>query len=411
MAKHVFIIGSKGIPAKYGGFETFVDQLTARRINKETRYHVACLADRSGEFEHNGARCFQVRVLAIGSARAVLYDLLSLRECIRYIGQHRLTDCVIYILACRIGPFFYPYKRKLEKLGVTILVNPDGHEWKRGKWNAWIKRYWKLSERLMVKHADLLVCDSRGIETYIRDDYARYRPRTTFIAYGADLAPSTLGSGHGELSQWMNEHGLQPGEYYLVIGRFVPENNYELMIKEFMTSETTKDLVIVTGVEHNSFYEELLEKCRFDLDPRVKFVGTVYDEQLLKKIRELAYGYCHGHEVGGTNPSLLEALASTKLNLLFDVVFNREVGGDGAVYFSADPGSFAGRIRELDQYDEFRIKALEAKAKARISTEYTWERIVRKYEHLFHSFEVFHKKPQYARRFKGEYREKLKQSQ
>lgn len=392
MVKHVFLIGSKGIPAKYGGFETFVEQLTARRVNKETRYHVACLSDHEGEFDHNGARCFKVRVPRIGSSRAVLYDLLSLRECIRYIARHQLPDCIIYVLACRIGPFFYAYKRILEKMGVTVLVNPDGHEWKRGKWNRLIKQYWKMSERLMVKHADLLICDSMGIEAYIRENYAKYTPRTMFIAYGADLTPSSLGSEDPELCRWMGKHHVRPGEYYLVIGRFVPENNYELIIREFMASDTPKDLVIITGIDGSPYFDELLHKCRFDRDPRIKFVGTVYHEQLLKKIRELAFGYCHGHEVGGTNPSLLEALASTKLNLLYDVIFNREVGGDGAVYFTAEPGSLAGRIQEADRYDERRIRQMEAKAKARISENYTWEDIVNSYEHLFHTFQALRKK-------------------
>lgn len=389
MTKHVFIIGSKGIPARYGGFETFVEQLTARKTDRETKYHIACLSDRQGEFEHNGARCFRVKVPQIGSARAVLYDLLSLRACIRYIRQFRLTDCVIYVLACRIGPFFAAYKRKLAKMGVAVWVNPDGHEWKRGKWNALIKRYWKLSEKWMVKHADLLICDSKGIEAYIRQDYAQYDPRTTFIAYGADLAPSPLSSSDSELLQWMEKHGVRPGEYYLVIGRFVPENNYELIIREFMQSDTDKELVIITNVEQNAYYGELLWKCRFDRDARIKFVGTVYREPLLKKIRELAYGYLHGHEVGGTNPSLLEALAATKLNLLYDVVFNREVGGDGALYFSGEPGSLAARIRELDRLDAAEAANLGSKAKARIAEEYAWEKIVGSYERLFRSHGLF----------------------
>ncbi|MBE9913880.1 glycosyltransferase family 1 protein [Paenibacillus donghaensis] len=408
--KHVFIIGSKGIPARYGGFETFVEQLTARKTKRDIRYHVACLSNRKGEFEHNGARCFHVAVPDIGSARAVLYDLLSLKECIRYIRRHRLTDCMVYILACRIGPFFYAFKRKLQHMGVTVLVNPDGHEWKRGKWNGLIKRYWKLSERLMVKHADLLVCDSRGIEQYIHEDYSKYRPRTTFIAYGADLASSTLDDQSSELLGWLEKHRVTPGAYYLIIGRFVPENNYELMIKEYMKSDTDKDLVIITGIEQNPLYDELQRECRFDRDPRIKFVGTVYEQQLLKKIRELAYGYCHGHEVGGTNPSLLEALASTKLNLLYDVVFNREVGEDGALYFSAEPGSMAAKISELERYDNHMIKELEAKAKGRISAEYTWNHIVKSYEHLFHSFEVLHRKSSRVRGLPEYTGEKLKQS-
>lgn len=293
---------------------------------------------------------------------------------------------------------------------MTVLVNPDGHEWKRGKWNVLIKRYWKLSERLMVKHADLLVCDSRGIEQYIHEDYAQYRPRTTFIAYGADLATSTLDDQSPELLGWMKEHRVTPGAYYLIIGRFVPENNYELMIKEFMKSDTDKDLVIITGIEQNPLYDELQRECRFDRDPRIKFVGTVYEQQLLKKIRELAYGYCHGHEVGGTNPSLLEALASTKLNLLYDVVFNREVGEDGALYFSAEPGSMAAKISELERYDDRMIKELEAKAKGRISAEYTWNHIVKSYEHLFHSFEVLHRKPSRVKNVSEYTEEKQRQS-
>src|SRR5690606_15037828 len=110
-----------------------------------------------------------------------LYDLLSINECIRYIKNNRLKNCVIYILACRIGPFFYFYKKKLKRLGVRVYVNPDGHEWRRSKWNYWIKKYWKLSERLMVKHSDLVVCDSLEIETYICKEYRNYLPKATYI--------------------------------------------------------------------------------------------------------------------------------------------------------------------------------------------------------------------------------------
>lgn len=117
------------------------------------------------------------------------------------------------------------------------------------------------------------------------------------------------------------------------MGRFVPENNYETMIREFMKSNSKKDFVLITNVEQNKFYDQLLKDTGFDKDPRVKFVGTVYDQELLKYIRENAFAYFHGHEVGGTNPSLLEALASTKLNLLLDVGFNREVGENGAIYW------------------------------------------------------------------------------
>lgn len=379
--KNVFIIGSKGIPARYGGFETFVEKLTEQQVSKEIKYHVSCLANDTREFEHNGARCFNVNVPNIGPAKAVYYDLVALRECIRYIKEHNINNAIVYILACRIGPFIGFYKRKLEKLGVTLFVNPDGHEWKRGKWNVVIRQYWKISEKLMVKHADLLICDSVNIEKYIKEDYKQYNPKTTFIAYGADTEKSKLEDNDEKLIGWYKEKGVKSKEYYLVVGRFVPENNYEIMITEFMKSNTKKDFVLITNVEKNKFYEKLKEKTSFDKDSRIKFVGTVYNQELLKKIRENAYGYFHGHEVGGTNPSLLEALATTDLNLLFDVEFNREVGMDGAIYFNKENGNLAKLIdSELDKNE---VALLGDKAKKRINYEYSWTKIINKYEILF----------------------------
>lgn len=381
--KNIFIIGSKGIPAKYGGFETFVEQLTARKVSNNIMYHVSCLGDENNEFYHNNARCFSVKVPNVGSARAVLYDLLSLQECINYIQDKQLKDCIVYILACRIGPFFSHYKTKLEKMGVKVFVNPDGHEWKRSKWNYWIKKYWKLSEKLMVKNADLLVCDSRGIESYVLSDYEMYSPKTTFIAYGADITPSIISNDDMKLKAWYTEHDLKSKEYFLVVGRFVPENNYELMLKEFMKSTSKKDFVLIANVEKNDFFEQLKQSTLFEQDHRIKFVGTVYDQELLKKIRENAYGYFHGHEVGGTNPSLLEALASTSLNLLLDVVFNKEVGKEGAVYFSKEPGSLASLINKVETYNLNQIEILGKAAKERIRAEYSWDKIVNDYELLF----------------------------
>lgn len=378
--KNVFIIGSKGIPARYGGFETFVEKLTEQQVSDEIKYHVSCLATDSKEFEHNGARCFNINVPNIGPAKAVYYDVVALKECIRYIKEKNIKNAIVYILACRIGPFIGFYKKQLKNLGATLFVNPDGHEWKRGKWNAAIRQYWKASEKLMVKHADLLVCDSVNIEKYIKEDYKQYNPKTTFIAYGADIEKSILADDDEKLMKWYKEKGVKSKEYYLVVGRFVPENNYETMITEFMKSKTKKDFVLITNVEQNKFYEQLKEKTGFDKDSRIKFVGTVYDQELLKKIRENAYGYFHGHEVGGTNPSLLEALATTDLNLLLDVGFNREVGEDGALYFTKEAGNLANLIN--NELDSEKIRELAFKAKSRIYEEYSWNKIVNSYESL-----------------------------
>ncbi|MDB8558255.1 beta 1-4 rhamnosyltransferase Cps2T [Turicibacter sanguinis] len=381
--KNVFIIGSKGIPAKYGGFETFVEELTKNQKSKDIKYHVSCLSDHNSEFEHNGARCFNVKVPNIGPAKAIYYDVKALQQCITYIKANNLNNSIVYILACRIGPFLRHYKKILKKMNVRVYVNPDGHEWKRAKWSAPVRAYWKYSERLMVKYADLLVCDSINIEKYIQEDYAKYKPETTYIAYGADTTPSKLCDDDQIVLDWYKEKHVRPSEYYLVVGRFVPENNYELMITEFMKSKTKKDFVLITNVEQNKFYEELKKKTRFDQDSRIKFVGTVYNQELLKKIRQNAYGYLHGHEVGGTNPSLLEALATTRLNLLLEVGFNQEVGEDGAVYFSKKAGNLSNLINRLDKTSEEVIKNLGFKAENRIRSFYTWHKITTQYESLF----------------------------
>lgn len=287
------------------------------------------------------------------------------------------------MLGCGVGPVFGHYKRKLHRLGAKLMINPDGLEWKRDKWSPLVRRYLKWSEKRMVKHSDLVICDSRKIEEYIKTEYSAYEPNTTFIAYGADLSKSTLTAEASEAQKWFAEKKVMPNEYYLAVGRFVPENNFQTMLTEFMSSTTRRDFVLITDVKQNQFYEILKEKTGFDQDPRIKFVGTVYDQNLLKFIREHAYGYIHGHEVGGTNPSLLEALASTKMNLLLGVGFNREVGGQGALYWEKKAGSLSKLIGDCDSMSEDDRQEFERKAKERITSYYNWDHIARIYEKCF----------------------------
>ena len=195
------------------------------------------------------------------------------------------------------------------------------------------------------------------------------------------IQASLLSKEDEKVGTWYADKQVSKGDYYLVVGRFVPENNYEAMIRGFMQSNSKKDFVLITNVEQNKFYEQLLKDTGFDKDPRVKFVGTVYDQELLKYIRENAFAYFHGHEVGGTNPSLLEALESTKLNLLLDVGFNREVGEEGALYWKKD--QLAHVIDQAEQLDDQAIETLNQKSSQRIAQSFTWEKIVTDYEKVF----------------------------
>lgn len=381
--QHVFIVGSKGIPGSYGGYETFVDKLTEYHQNEpDLKYHVACKAEENGEFEYHNARCFKVKAPNIGPAQAIYYDVAALERCISYIKKNKIEHPIVYVLACRIGPFCARFEREIHRLGGKLYVNPDGHEWMRAKWSAPVRRYWKLSERLMVKHCDLLICDSKNIEKYIHEEYGRYNPKTTYISYGAETRRSKLADDDSKLLEWYAEKGLSPKSYYLVVGRFVPENNYETMIREFMRSNSKRDFALITNV-NDKFLDELEKRTHFRSDPRIKFVGTVYDQELLMKIRENAYAYLHGHEVGGTNPSLLEALGSTNLNLLLDVGFNREVAEDAALYWTKEPGDLAALIEQTDDMSDAERKTLGEAARRHVVDAYSWQYITDEYKNLW----------------------------
>ncbi|MDB6236524.1 glycosyltransferase family 1 protein [Lactobacillus amylovorus] len=383
--KDIFIIGSKGIPAQYGGYETFVDNLVTKQVSKNIKYHVACMTfDKNPRnYNYSNADCHEIHVPNIGGAKAIFYDLKALDWALDEIQKNNLRDGIVYILACRIGPFIHNYISKFHKYGFQIWVNPDGHEWLRAKWSKPVRNYWKISERGMVKNSDLLICDSKNIEKYIHDSYKKYNPKTTFIAYGADVTTSILTSADFKVRKWYKDNNIKFKNYFLIVGRFVPENNYETMIREFMASNVKKDLVIITNIEHNKFYEELKAKTHFDTDPRIKFVGTVYNKELLKFIRENAFGYLHGHSVGGTNPSLLEALADTKLNLLYNVGFNKEVGEEAALYWNKTPGFLRDLLEKVDKLTSIQIDNLGKKAKQRIIDGYSWKKIVNDYENAF----------------------------
>lgn len=396
---HCFIVGAKCI-GQYGGYETFVMKLLEYgQSDKQIQFHVACKANGDGcmdisklqgvrkisenEFEYCGARAFLIHVPEkLGAAQAVYYDMTALKECCSYIEENRIENAIVYVLACRIGPFIGKYADKLHSLGAKLYLNPDGHEWKRGKWPAPIRRYWKMSEQFMVKEADLVICDSTNIEKYIQKEYAKYRPNTTYVAYGADITPSNIPDDDPRYVAWLKEHDLRDGEFYISVGRFVPENNFEVMIREFMKSSTEKDFAIIT-TENHKLLERLEQTLHFSRDKRIKFVGTVYNPELLKKIREKAYGYFHGHEVGGTNPSLLEALGSTMLNLLLDVGFNREVAEDAALFWSKEEGDLADLINKSETLKFSEIEQFGKKARGRILKAYSWELISGRYLKIF----------------------------
>ena len=400
--QHIFIIGSKNI-GHYGGYETFIDKLTEQHASDDSiKYHIACKANGYGfmdettldgidvtkkddngsviEFTYHNAHVFKIHCPNFGPATAIYYDWAAAKYCINYCKKNNIEHPIFYILTCRIGLFINSLKRSISSIGGKYYLNPDGHEWMRAKWSAPVKKYWRWSEKKMVNCADLVICDSLTIEDYIKKEYNH--PNTTYISYGADIEPSVLKDDDPKFVEWLKEKNLNIDDYYLVVGRFVPENNYETMIKEFMKSNTKHDFAIITDM-NDALKRELEEKLHFSKDPRIKFVGTVYDQQLLKKIRENAFAYFHGHEVGGTNPSLLEALGSTNLNLLLNVGFNKEVGQDAALYWSKEDGNLSKLIDNVDTFSKQKVDEIAMRSKKRIKDAYNWKFIAEEYKRVF----------------------------
>ena len=355
-----------------------VEELVKHQNNKNIKYHVACQSENSdmalpGEhFEYLGADCFVIKLPKIGSARVIAYDILAINVALKYCKKEEIKAPVFYILGNTAGGFIGHYANKIHKLGGKLFVNPDGLEWKRTKWAAPIRSYLKFAEKKMVRYADLIISDNAGIKEYLTSEYGQVESEV--IAYGTEKFKSDLTESETLVKYKVND-------YYLIVGRFVPENNYETLIRAFMKSSTKRDLVIITNHEGNAYFKELREKTQFDKDARIKFVGTVYNQNELRYIREHAFAYLHGHEVGGTNPGLLEALWSTAVNVVLGVNFNRTTAGDSVIYF--DKENLLTTLSEVENLTPDEGQRLHEKAQAIIEEKYTWEHICAQYEELF----------------------------
>lgn len=375
---HIFIIGSRGYKAKYGGWETFVTKLVDNYNDKNTIFHISGLSDEEDKLENEITTNIITDSFSIkkqGGLQMLLCTIKAFKYYIKYIKENNINKAYIYILGLKLGPFLKLNKNKLKKIGITTLVNPDGLEHERSKWSYPVKKYFLLSERWMLKNCDIIVCDAKGIKKYIDNKYPKLKNKTTYIAYGTDKID--LSKENEE--QVLSEYNLKKENYILMVGRFVPENNYELVINGYMNSDIKKDLIIISNISSSNYYNEVLEKTNCQKDQRIKFINGVYDEKKLSIIRKNAFAYIHGHSVGGTNPSLLEALSLTKLNILYDVNFNKDVGLDSCLYFK-EIVALTKILNNIKNYDRDK---LGIKAKNIIEKNYTWKIIVNKYKKIF----------------------------
>lgn len=377
--KHVFIVGSRGYHVNYGGWETFTSNLVDH-FDDDTIFHVGMFTDDSNlKSFHPSSNVYvdPIYVKSTGSIKMFIYSVKSFKYYLKYIEDNNISDAYIYVLGLKLFNYLGLMKRKIKKLGIKIVINPDGLEWMRSKWSLPIKKFFLVSERLMLKRADTIVCDGLGIKKYIDEKYPKLSNKTKYIAYGFD----DIDISNIDYKSVLKEYDLKENDYLLMVGRCVPENNYEMVIKAFMESDINKKLVIITNLSSSNYFNELKEKTDFDKDSRIIFIDGVYDKEKLCVIRKHAYLYIHGHSVGGTNPSLIEALSLTDLNILYDVCFNKDIGVDTCLYFNSSKSLTElfnnGKLLENSK------KKFGSLAKKRVNDNFTWKIIVDEYKKIF----------------------------
>jgi rhamnosyltransferase len=360
-------MGSRGYKQNYGGWETFVDNLVLNWPSKNDilRVYEVTSSKKIKTIIKDRVICPQIYVNPkLGYSRMVLFAIKALFDGIRLVNKDKLKHVVFYILGVRIGPIFYLLRKKLNKLGIKVVINPDGLEWKRSKWNWLVKSYFLLSEKTMIKSSNLVICDSKSIQNYVTSKYKH--PLTEYISYGADQK---------EYSSSFDKRILnyQPG-YYLIVARFVPENNFEYIINEFTKSTTQRNLIIISNIENNRYYDYLANNTNLLKDKRIIIFGPLYEQNSLSIMRKNAYCYIHGHSVGGTNPSLLEAMLHTKLIFSYDVNFNREVLTKNGYYFGKT-SSLSNLIKDCDNLTNSFITNLHKFNLNRLKENYNWSMV------------------------------------
>lgn len=354
------ILGTRGIPARYGGFETFAEQLATRLDQRGIDVTVFCPSPspRSDE-NYRGVRLKFVKFPRLGKYSQIIWDA-------RCFWVARRGFDVVYMLG--VAGAFAAWVPRV--FGSEVWMNTDGLEWKRAKWTLPQRTYLAVAEALSVLFATWVVADSGAIADYLQRRYFGLK-RVSTIAYGADIPAER--PDPGPIMEW----GLERDGYYIVVCRLEPENHVLEIIEGYQQSHSSLPLVVLGDIEEPNAYVQKLLVHRSD---RIRFVGTVYDQQKLGALRYHARAYMHGHSVGGTNPSLLEAMACSNLVIAHDNPFNREVLGDCGLFF-ADRGALKVLVDRVDS-GELNATLLREGAAQIIRSRYRWDQIADSYLQL-----------------------------
>ncbi len=357
----VALLGTRGVPANYGGFETCAEEVSVGLTQRGHDITVYCRrANVPGDpAEYKGVRLRYTPHIEHKSLGTLTHSLTSTWDAMR-----RDFDVLLYFNSATAPAAL------IAKVGsdAPIVLNVDGLEWKRRKWGVLGRTYYVLAEWLSGKVADRVIADSLAIQRYYAQ---RWKRPSTFVPYGAHLEGP-------ERPEVLQEYGLAPDSYFLVASRLEPENNADITIEAFRRLVTDKRLVIAGGANYRSRF---VERLRRDANDRVLFLGPVYKAGHIRELHCGAFAYVHGNEVGGTNPALLKALGYGNCVLALNGSFNAEVVGDAALLYGRDPDDLARQMRRLLAEPQL-VHWLRERARQRIREAYQWDHVVDGYERL-----------------------------
>lgn len=385
----VFIIGARGYIRNYGGWETYVKNLVDYSNNFDIEFHIWEVSSDKIQSKlptklNDKIYLHYIYTSLKGSAELPYVCIKATLEFIEYLNKNSIEEkTILYVLGYRVGHFYRLIKRRLKKRNVILINNPDGIEYKRAKWNFIIKKYWKSSERNMLIASDYVVCDSKGIIKHITKQYPKINKPTKYLSYGA----KSVKTDFSFVDNYFQKYQLKEHDYYIVVGRFVPENNYYFIINEFLQSNSSKKLLIITNKSENKYFREIMDLInKSPQKENVILHDAIYDLSTISSLRKYAFAYIHGHSVGGTNPSLLEAMLYTDINILLNVDFNVEVGRDSALYFNLSKNNLANLINSIENNTtESERSTMGLNAKKIISNYYNWDKIAQDHFDYFKS--------------------------
>jgi glycosyltransferase involved in cell wall biosynthesis len=357
----IAMLGTRGVPAAYGGFETAVEEIGQRLVEMG---HDITVYGRSTEHdapkEHLGMRLVNLPAVRSKSLETLSHTALSTAH---FTAGPRHDVAFVFNAANA------PFVPMLRARAGAVAVHVDGLEWKRDKWGKWGRRYYRMAEQIAVREADALIADAQGIADYYDDEFGI---PTELISYGTRILRNTP-------SDAIETLGLVPGQFHLVVARFEPENHVDVIVEGYARSGATMPLVVVGSAPYSAAYTEGITRTA-EADPRIRMLGGVFDQRLLDQLYAHALSYVHGHSVGGTNPSLLRAMGAGTAVLAWDVVFNREVAGTAGLYFGG-PDQLAGQFHEVERY-AYRFHDIGDLMQERACANYDWNTVTEAYEAL-----------------------------